>query len=128
MLLIGSQLKRYHADNGRFENPDLRKAVEASNQRITLCAIGSHYQNGMVERHIKELTLVSRTLLLLHAKRYWPEIIITMIWPFVVKADTRRQNKLILNKNGKTAEEIFYGIASEFDPKNLHTWGCPVYV
>ena len=46
----------------------------SSNQMITFCGFGSHHQNGIAERKIKDITLGGRTLLL-HAKRMFPEYI-----------------------------------------------------
>ena len=60
----GVDIKAYRADNGRFTDKGLRDAVYDSNQTITLCAVGGHHQNGIVERKIKELTVIDRTLIL----------------------------------------------------------------
>ena len=64
----GVAIKAYRADNGRFAENEFHDAVQDSNQTIKFCAVGGHHQNGIVERNIKELTLISRTLLL-HAIR-----------------------------------------------------------
>ncbi|KAL7464776.1 hypothetical protein ACHAXS_005110 [Conticribra weissflogii] len=77
----GVEIKHYHADNGIFTDKLFSDDVKQSMQRLTLCAVGAHHQNGVVERAIKSLTLISRTLLL-HAQRHWPEYITTMLWPF----------------------------------------------
>ena len=68
----GVSIESYRADNGCCADAGFQKAVKDANQSITFCAVGAHHQNGIVERRIKELTLVSRTLLL-HAKRHWPD-------------------------------------------------------
>ena len=75
---------RYHSDNGRFVKKAFRAAVDDANQSISYCGVGAHHQNGISENHIKKLTLTSLTLLL-HAKRFWPEAITTMLWPFALK-------------------------------------------
>jgi hypothetical protein len=59
----------YCADNGCFVVAGFQQAIKESNQKITYCAVGAHHQNGIVERRIKELTLIFRTLLL-HAKQH----------------------------------------------------------
>ena len=41
--------------------------------------------NGLTERRIRTLSTGTRTILL-HAMRMWPEIIGTLLWPFVLKA------------------------------------------
>ncbi len=57
----------YGADNGQFADNRFQQGIKDSNQKITYCAGWAHHQNGIIEQQIKELTLISRTLLL-HAK------------------------------------------------------------
>jgi len=87
----GVCIKSYCADNGRFADQGFRDAIDTSNQQITFCAVGAHHQNGIVDRRIKELMLIGRTLLL-HAVRHWPGYITTMRWPFALKEATYRLN------------------------------------
>jgi hypothetical protein len=63
----GVSIISYCADNGQFADAGFQQAIKDSNQKITYCAVGAHHQNGIFERQIKELTLISR-MLLLHAK------------------------------------------------------------
>jgi hypothetical protein len=65
----GVNIKSYRADNGRVADSGFQQAVKDCNQKITYCKVGAHHQNRIVKRRIKELTLISRTLLL-HAKRH----------------------------------------------------------
>jgi hypothetical protein len=76
--------KAYHADNGRFADQGFRDDCMQNNQIITFCGVGSHHQNGIAERKIKDLMLCARTMLL-HAKRMLPEYISTILWPFALK-------------------------------------------
>ena len=76
--------KAYHADNGRFVDQGFRDDCTQNNQIITFCAIGSHHQNGITEKKIKDLILCTWTMLL-HAKRMLPEYISTILWPFALK-------------------------------------------
>ena len=80
----GVAIKAYRADNGRFADKGFHDAIQDSNQTITFCTVGGHHQNGIVERNIKELTLIARTLLL-HEIRHWPDYTTTMMWPFSLK-------------------------------------------
>ncbi len=79
------QVDRYHGNNGVFRDFLFMDDVKKSMQQITFCGVNAHHQNGIVERTIKSLTLISRTLLL-HAQRHWPEYITTMLWPLALKA------------------------------------------
>ena len=81
---FGVKTHRYHADNGRFSEQHFRSAIKDSNQTIKFYGVGSHHQNDIVERNIQTLTLGDRKLLL-HEKRYWPEAITTMLWPYEMK-------------------------------------------
>ncbi|KAL7447818.1 hypothetical protein ACHAXS_000095, partial [Conticribra weissflogii] len=101
----GVESKHYHADNGIFTDKLFSEDVKKSMQRLTLCGVGAHHQNGVVERAIKSLTLISRTLLL-HAQRHWPEYITTMLWPFALKAAQDRMNQWHVNLDGKTPEGV----------------------
>jgi hypothetical protein len=87
----GISIASYRADNGCFADAGFQKAIKDANQSITFCAVGAHHQNGIVEQRIKELTLISWTLLL-HAKQHWPDYITTMMWPFALKEAAYRLN------------------------------------
>jgi hypothetical protein len=54
---LGVTAKAYHADNGWFIDQGFRDDCNLSNQVITFCGFGSHHQNGIAERKIKELML-----------------------------------------------------------------------
>ena len=123
----GVRIKAYRADNGRFADQGFRDALNECNQKITFCAVGAHHQNGIVERRIKELTLIARTLLL-HAVRHWPGFITTMLWPFALKEAAYRLNKLMLDENGLSAEARFFGShIGTVDPSLFHTFGSPCF-
>ncbi len=87
----GVSINSYRADNGHFADAGFQKALKDTNQKITYCSVGAHHQNGIDKWRIKELTLISRTLLL-HAKRHWPDYITTMLWPFALKEAAFRLN------------------------------------
>ena len=120
-------IKSYHADNGQFAKEGFREEVKNSNQTITFCAVGAHHQSGIIERAIGQLTHDARTMLL-HAERYWPEMISPLLWPFALKAAEFKHNYLKLDENGKSKMEKFLNITSPIDIKLQHTFGCPVYV
>jgi hypothetical protein len=91
----GVNIESYCADNRCFADSGFQQAVKDCNQKITYCAVGAHRQNGIVERQIKELTLISCTLLL-HAKCHWADYVTTMMWPFALKEAAYRLNRLSL--------------------------------
>ena len=77
-------MKRYHADNGRYADNGFMASLNASNQTITLCGINAHHHNCIVERRIRTVTEIARTIIL-HAQRYWPEYVDTILWTFSAK-------------------------------------------
>ena len=68
-----------------------------------------HHQNAIVEHRIKELTLVSRTLLL-RATRLWLEAVSTILWTLSFKAPCQRYNRLIKDEDGKILKHKFSGV------------------
>ncbi len=87
----GVSINSYQVDSSCFADAGFQKALKDTNQKITYCAVGAHHQNRIITWRIKELTLISRTLLL-HAKQHWPDYITTMLWPFALKEAAFRLN------------------------------------
>ena len=123
----GHKVRRYRADNGRFADKDFLESVKTCNQSISFCGVGAHHQNAIAERGIKELTLISRTILL-HAQRHWPEMISTMLWPLALKAACERLNNLSINENGESPHSRMSRADNIIMKQDYHTWGCPVYI
>ena len=66
--------------------------------------------------------------MLLHAKRYWPEYISTMFWPFALLAAADRLNRFDLDENGVSPKEKYTDTKIAHNLRDEHTWGCPVFV
>ena len=84
-------------------------SLNSNNQTITFYGVGAHHQNGIVEWRIHTVNKISRTILL-HAKRYWPECVDTMLWPFAVKAAIEILNFHQLSLDGNTPSVKLYNI------------------
>ena len=120
--------KYYHADNGQFAENTSKQDCKSKMQHLTFCGIGAYQQNGVSERILKDLTLSSWTLVL-HAQRYWPAYITTMLWSFALVASADILYNLHVDMNGKTPEtKISEKIGSTNRLSNFHTFGCPVYI
>ena len=50
------QARACRADNGRFANLGLKEEVRKFNQVISCCGFGSHGKNGIVERHVVDVS------------------------------------------------------------------------
>ena len=96
-------------------------------QKITFCGVGAHHQNGIAEAGVKKHTLKGRTLLL-HAKRYWPAAISTILWPYDLLASIELHNLWGIGEDSCTPMMRLLGLTEFPDLKLEHTFGCPVYV
>ena len=124
----GVTVRGYHADNGRYAEHLFRNDCKEKSQSLNYCGVGAHHQNGIAEAKIKQLTLAARTMLL-HAQRYWPEYITTMLWPFALLAAADRVNNLHIDIEGQTPDMKFSKTAGmSTRVQHFHTFGCPVYV
>ena len=70
----GVKVKQYHADNGCFADNAFKHRCDQHRQLISYCGINAHFQNGIAERAIRDMTESARTMLL-HAKAQWPSAI-----------------------------------------------------
>jgi hypothetical protein len=57
-------VKHYHADNGRFAENLFMSAVAESGQTISFCGVSAHFQNGIAEKRIRDLSEQARKQLL----------------------------------------------------------------
>ena len=97
------------ADNGHFAEREFREEVRRCLQEITFCRVSAHHQNGLDEQAIKDLTLITWTLLL-HAKHHWPEVITTMLRSMDLKAAEECMNSLSLGTDGTAPFLIGLGL------------------
>ena len=81
LLSYGRKAQGYHADNLRFNDSNFKGSCIKGGQKLTFCGVGAHHQNGIVETKNKIVCNGARTLLL-HAKRKWPKIISTVLYPY----------------------------------------------
>jgi hypothetical protein len=125
---FGISITGYHADNGRFADAAWRDSCYALKQSFQFCGVGSHHQNGIAERRIRDLSDAVRASLL-HAIQHWPDGVTKNLWPFALKHACNIRNK-VCSKDGRTPEEIFVGMpsSSHVDLTQFHPFGCPAYV
>jgi hypothetical protein len=68
-------------------------------------------------------------MLLLHAKRHWPDYITTMMWPFALKEASYQLNWLSLCSDGHSCKATFFSIDKDFiNISTLHVFGSPCFV
>jgi hypothetical protein len=96
-------------------------------QRMTMCAVNSHHQNGKAERRIRQLQDLARTSLL-HAIHRWPQAINTFLWPYAVRKAADDINNIPSEGIGTLPTAKFSGVTCDPDVGTKHTFGCPMYI
>lgn len=130
---FGVDIRRYHADNGRFADASFQEVINSNNQQLKCCAIGTHHQNGIAERRIRTLTELSRTYIA-HATHRWPPSITSkcvspILWPFAIKYASDILNNIRFDDKGLSLMMKFAKTrVSKPYLHDLHTFGCPVFV
>ena len=79
----GVTVQHYHCDNERFADNDFKSACEQSHQRLTLCGVNAHFQNGIAKKAIRDLS-DSACKQLLHARQRWPAAVHLALWPYAL--------------------------------------------
>jgi hypothetical protein len=122
----GVKISHYHCDNGRFKDNAFKQACEASRQRLTLCGVNAHFQNGIAERAIRDLSDSARKQLL-HANARWPAAVHLALWPYALRNAALLFNTLPVLEDGTSRLEKFSSIRVGANMKHLHNFGCPVF-
>jgi hypothetical protein len=122
----GIHITHYHCDNGRFADSLFRQACKFQGQKLTFCGVNAHFQNGIAEQAIGDLSESARKQLL-HARQRWPQAISTALWPYALRHAAHLSNVLPSGKDGKSKLELFSGIKVGSNMRFLHTFSCPVF-
>ncbi len=70
----GVKIQHFYCDNGRFFDNPFKQACHDARQQLTFCGINAHFQNGIAERSIRDLSKSARKQLL-HAHARWPQAV-----------------------------------------------------
>jgi hypothetical protein len=124
---FGVVIQNYHADNGRFAERLFLEHAEKHGQTVSLCGVNAHFQNGIAEKRIRDLTERARTSLL-HAMNRWPSAITVNLWPYALRFVNDTHNATPAVKTGRSPLEDFSGTPVRPQVLNLHSPFCPVYV
>ena len=77
----GVHTRHYHTDNGYFTKNLFTEDCRLKVHKASLCCVGAHHHNGILENTTKYLTLSTR-MLLLYVHPHCQEYVTTMLWPF----------------------------------------------
>jgi hypothetical protein len=123
----GVTVKHYHADNGRFAEKLFINDIEAKGQSISYCGVNAHFQNGIAEKRIRDLSDSARTMLI-HASRQWPAAITAHLWPYAIRMASDVRNATPNAKENLAPLEKFSGTTLKPKLSDFHPFGCPAYV
>jgi hypothetical protein len=83
--------------NGRFADNAFKNRWEANSQSISYCGVNAHFQNGIAERAIRDITEAARTMLLLHLS----------LWPYAIRMAVHVHNTTPVLPNGPASTLVF---------------------
>eukprot|EP00957_Ditylum_brightwellii_P024288 1832114-Ditylum_brightwellii.AAC.1 len=112
MHSYGHKVEAYHGDNSRFDSQDFKDSCSKAQQTYSYCGVGAHHQNVTAEAMNKRLSHSARTISL-HAKRKWPSVITSTLWPFCYKCAEECHNLLDHNSDGLSPVEVILGHTEE---------------
>ena len=124
---FGVKVFNYHADNGRFAERLFLEHAAQQGQTVTLCGVNAHFQNGIAEKRIRDLTERARTSLL-HAMNRWPSAVSIHLWPYALRFANEVHNSAPSLRNGRSPLELFSGTPVRPQVLNFHPPFCPAYV
>ena len=119
-------VKHHHTDKGRFADNAFIQDVKSSGQTISYCGVNAHFQNGIAEKRIRDLSKQARKQLL-HTQARWPEATNVALWPYALRSASYLLNSLPNAKHGHSPLEVFSATKVSPSLKHHHTFGCPVY-
>jgi hypothetical protein len=122
----GVRILHYHCGNGRFKDNAFQQSCEEARQQLTFCGVNAHFQNGIAEQAIQDLSDSARKQLL-HASARWPAAVHLAIWPYALRSAALLFNTLPVLEGGASRLELFSSIRVGSNMKHLHTFGCPVF-
>jgi len=116
----GVRVLHYHCDNGRFQDNAFRQACHEARQQLTFCGVNAHFQNGIAERCIRDLSESARKQLL-HARARWPQAVHFALWPYALRNAALLHNSLPVLEDGTSRLELFSSIHVGSNMKHVHT-------
>jgi hypothetical protein len=122
----GVKIQHYHCDNGWFSDNAFKQACQEQHQQLTFCGVNTHFQNGIAERSICNLS-ERGSKQLLHARARWPQAVHFVLWPYALQNAALLHNSLPVLEDSTLRLELFSSIRVGCNMKHVHTFGCPVF-
>jgi hypothetical protein len=83
--------------------------------------VNAHFQNGIAERSIRDLSESARKQLL-HARARWPQAVHLALWPYALRNAALLHNTLPVLEDGTSRLELFSSIHVGSNMKHVHTF------
>ena len=123
----GIVVQSYLTDSGAFKAKDFVQHIRDHAQQIRYCGTNAHHQNGIAERSIRTVSNMARAMLL-HSSAHWKNGIDASLWPMAVTYAIHVYNNTPNAQNLFPADLYTGSTVPRHRLRDLHTWGCPVYV
>ena len=126
-LSHGVAIESYLTDSGAFKASAFVQHINNHAQRIRYCGANAHHKNGVAERAVMSVSNMAQAMLL-HSSAHWKNGIDASLWPMAVMYATHQYNHLP-NAQGLCPADHFSGSTiPRHRLRDIHVWGCPVYV
>ena len=123
----GVVIQSYLTDSGAFKANSFVHHIREHGQHIRYCGTNAHHQNGVAERSIRTVSNMARAMLL-HSAAHWKNGVDSSLWPMAVTYAVYIYNNMP-NAHNLCPADIFTGSTiPRHRLRDIHTWGCPVYV
>ena len=123
----GVIIQSYLTDSGAFKANSFVQHIREHTQRLQYCGTNAHHQNGVAERAIRTVSDMARSMIL-HASSHWKGGIDSTLWPMAVTYAVHLYNHTRNNHSLCPADLYTGSTIPRHRLRDLHTWGCPVYV
>ena len=123
----GVVVQSYLTDSGAFKANAFVQQIRDHGQKIRYCGTNAHHQNGVAERSIRTVSNMARAMLL-HSAAHWKAGVDSSLWPMAVTYAVYIYNNTPNAQNLCPADLFTGSTVPRHRLRDLHTWGCPVYI